>query len=300
MYVDLNPSNLVAWDYMARGRAFLADADVERGRIASGLAQWTQAVAIKDDPRLPASLLPQLGEVLAQTALLQADVGQDRSAEATMQLRRQSTAESLRDVPAADPVHVLWPGFDEGVQAELDLLQGRKQTAHDRATAALQRARALPADGTRSIMRQAQIRVLLRTATRAALRLGDYAAAEAYARERSTLPPLQRRPEDPQDAVSANRVMLAHALVGQARRAEAQALLEPDLARYRAERQAGASGLTYVGDYVYALYVDALASDPPRRAQRLDEARSLLATLSPEARQLRNVRALQAWLDAAA
>jgi hypothetical protein len=144
-------------------------------------------------------------------------------------------------------------------------------------------------------------RQALRVGARAALRLGKFAEAEAFAKEYSTLPSNSRRPEDPQDIVAANHALMAHAIAAQGRAAEARQLLEPDLARYATERKQGAWGLTYQLDYAYALYVDALthAGDDNLRRARLDEALLMLGSLSAEAQQLRHVRELAAWIAAA-
>lgn len=299
LYVRLNPSNVGAWEYLIRGQAYLADADVERGRIATGLAKWARALAYKDDPRASDSLVPLLGEPAAQLALLQAEAGHDEAAATTARLRRQGTAEALEGVPADDPVQVLWPAADESIAARVELSQGRAEAAYARARAALQRIRALPPDkgfqgavGRTGITRQA-----LRTTARAALRTGRYAEAEALTQEMMALPVTARRPEDPRNTLSASRVQLAHAVVLQGRRQEARELIAPDVARYAEQRKGGASGLTFSGDYAYALYVDAVASDDAaRRNQRLDEARRVLGALSAEARQLRSMRELERWL----
>jgi len=96
-------------------------------------------------------------------------------------------------------------------------------------------------------------------------------------------------------------VIMAHAIVGQGRAEEARKLIEPDLARYRVEQGEGAWGLTYQLDYAYALYVDALtrADDAKLRRARLDEASRVLGSLTAEARQLRQVRELAGWIEAA-
>jgi tetratricopeptide (TPR) repeat protein len=219
-----------------------------------------------------------------------------------LELRRQGTTESLAGIAESDVVHVLWPAADEALASVVDLMEGRSEAAYARAAGALRRIRAVPQgqgfqDGVR---RTGNLRQALRATARAALRTGRYAEAEALVEEAMALPVTQRRPEDPQDAISAYRVQLAHATTLQGRRDEARKLIERDLARYAQERAEGASGLTFVGDYAYALYVDAIASDEVKRRQgRLDAARRLLESLSAEARQLQSVRELERWIGEA-
>jgi hypothetical protein len=182
----------------------------------------------------------------------------------------------------------------------VDLVEGRADQAYRRAAAALQHVRAVPAGDDYQSMRTGTLRFALRATTRAALRTGRPAEAEAMARELMALPVTQRRPEDPQDVVSTTRTLLAHALALQGRGAEARTLIAPDVERYAAKHEAGGRGLTFTGDYAYALYVDAIASDDAAvRARRLDEAERALGALSVEARQLLTVRELERWIGAA-
>ncbi|HWJ05634.1 MAG TPA: hypothetical protein VNS57_07565 [Steroidobacteraceae bacterium] len=299
LYVRLNPSDIGAWEHLIRGQAYLADADVERGRIAAGIAKWARALAYKDDPRRPGSLAPLLGEPAAQLALLQAEAGQDEAAAVTLKLRDEGTREALAAELPDNPVQVLWPAGMETITARVELLQGRVEAAYARATAALGRIRAMPPNqgSLGTVARTTVARLVLRAAAMAALRSGRYAEAEALTREMIALPVTGRRPEDPRNTVSAGRVQLAHAVVLQGRRQEARELIAPDVARYAEQRKEGAAGLTFSGDYTYALYVDALASDDAsRRQQRLDEARRVLDALSAEARQLRSMRELERWI----
>ena len=302
LYVRLNPSNLGAWEYMLRGQAYVADADIERGRIADGLAKWERNIAFKDDPRRPSSILPLLNQPTALLAVLYANAGRPDAAAATLKLSRQATRESLVGIPANENPHVFWPAADDLVASSIAVIEGRSEAAHELAAATLRRVRAAPvADDVQwSVMRNGSLQFALRVTTRAALRTGRAAEAEALVKEMMTLPINQRRPEDPQDIVSGMRVMLAHAVAAQGRHAEARTLISPDVARYTAERKSGATGLTFTTDYAYALYVDALGiEDAGLRARRLDEAGRTLDALSGEARQLRTVLELRRWIEQA-
>jgi hypothetical protein len=300
--VRFNPSNLVVWDYLVRGQTFVADAAIEQGLISDGLAKLQAAVALKDDPRLPSSLLQQLGEPLGYLAIMQASSGHAEAAAKAFRLRRQGTAEALRDIPRDDPSHTLWPAFDDLLEAQLAIVSGRPDAAYRKAAGVLGQVRSMQAQlGFMNLQRVGVQRQSLRVGARAAVRLGKFAEAEAFAKEYATLPTNTRRPEDPQDVVAANRVMMAHAIVGQGRAAEARKLIEPDIARYRVEQGEGAWGLTYQLDFAYALYVDALTrvDDAQLRRARLDEAARVLGSLTAEARQLRHVRELAGWIEAA-
>jgi hypothetical protein len=302
LYVRLNPSNLGAWEYVIRGQAYLADADVERGRIADGLAKWEKVIAFKDDPRRPGSIVSMLGQPTALLAVLYADAGRSAEAAAMEQLGRQSTQESLVGIPAGENPHLFWPVADDMVASSIDLVEGRSEAAYRRAAEGLQRVRAAPVGKEQqvSVLRTSTLRFALATTARAALRSGRAAEAEVLMKELMALPLTHRRPEDPQDVIAALRIVLAHAVALQGRGAEARSLVAPDVARYAAQRKAGATGLTFVTDYAYALYVDALGTDDAgARRGRVAEAGRLLETLSAEAQRLRTVQELRRWLDQA-
>lgn len=300
--VRFNPSNLGVWDYLVRGNLYVADAALEQGLISDGIAKMQRTIALKDDKRLPSSLLPQLDIPLSYLATMQANAGQDEAAAQSRQLRRQGTVESLRDMPQGDPAYVIWPAYDELLDAQIAIMAGRSDAAYATATRILGQTRSLQAGtGFQAVQRAGLLRGALRTATRAALRTARYAEAESFAREYATLPVSSRRPEDPQDIAATNRVLLAHAIAEQGRTAEAHTLIEADLTRYRAEREQGAWGLTYQFEYAYALYVDALTygNDASTRTARLDEAARMLGALAGETQSLRHIRELAGWIAAA-
>jgi hypothetical protein len=81
----------------------------------------------------------------------------------------------------------------------------------------------------------------------------------------------------------------------QGRNDEAQKVLQPVIAWYRQEQQAGATGTSFRYDYAYALYVDSLiapagAAGSKQRETDLDQAARLLAGASPEAQRLESMR----------
>jgi tetratricopeptide (TPR) repeat protein len=141
----------------------------------------------------------------------------------------------------------------------------------------------------------------LRTAATAALRLGHYPQAEALARRWLALPPNSRSEDDPKQRSSAAAVVLANAVVLQGRTDEARTILQPALAYYQQEQQAGARGTTFRGDYAHALYVSALtsASDPAKREAALDTAATLIQGASPQAQGLADMRRLSGLIAGA-
>jgi hypothetical protein len=81
----------------------------------------------------------------------------------------------------------------------------------------------------------------------------------------------------------------------QGHRDEANRILQPALAYYREQQQAGAHGADYRLEFAYALYVNAIATPPDAagRTQRkadLEEASKLIAGASAEAQKLASMR----------
>ena len=100
------------------------------------------------------------------------------------------------------------------------------------------------------------------------------------------------------------RSVLADAVAMQGRDDEAQKTLQPALAYYREQQQAGAHGTTFRHDYAYALYVGAISQpdDAVGRKQRsadLDQAGKLIDGASKEAQQLADMRWVSSSIAAA-
>ena len=142
------------------------------------------------------------------------------------------------------------------------------------------------------------------TAAAAALLLGNYAQAEAFARKRLATPLDGNSDADPLEDVSANKSVIAHSLALQGRGAEALKLLEPGLAYYRREQKANAHGSSFRYDLAYALYASALAhgNDPAQRSKRdaeLAEAKTVLEGTSAEIQRLAEYRQLATMIASA-
>ncbi len=300
-YVRLNPSDLTAWDYLIRARGAVSFALWERGQIDASLRNTRAIVALQDDKRLPASLLPQLAQPYQRLALREARAGQSAAAEKTWRESMRATAEALRPLPKADPAYGLWPLFDSMLHAQLMFFAGDAAGAYEAAMSNVDQARdvQLPEDrrvyvGQRNVM----LRTSLELASWAALKTGHHEDAEASARALLKLPPNPFDTADPETEAARLRVVLAHAIARQGRTSEARALLEPDLRRYRDELKRGASDVSFRRDFAHALFVGALleTAGSARRVEGLAAAGQQLSSLPPEARNLVDVRELARWV----
>ena len=163
----------------------------------------------------------------------------------------------------------------------------------------------VPADNTTGVnMRILMLRGNLGTAARAAIQLGDYAQTEALSRRWAKVPPAPFDTDDPRELSSTIAAVLADAVAMQGRRDEANKILQPALAYYREQQQAGAHGTQFRRDFAYALYVNAIAAPTDAAGQKqrrsdLDEAGKLIAGASAEAQKLADLRYVSGLIAAA-
>ncbi len=302
-FVRFNPSNLTAWGMWVSSKEGLVDAQFDQGRVAAALATARGMVELRQDPRLPSSLLPVLAGALPDVAALEMLAGQTQAAERALELSRAATAEALAPMPKGDRSHDVWPVSDEVLSAELALMAGKTERAFVLADAAARTLRAIEVPEAERINSNVRLDIFkwaLSVAADAAIGTGRYGEAETLLREYLAAPSAAWSLRDPAVRTAAVRVTLAHALSSQGRSREALELLAPELRRYRAVRAQGARDVDFQHDFAYALYVGALLTDVPReRNALLQEAAQLLSELSQEAQDLFTIRRLKGRIAAA-
>ena len=302
-FVRFNPSDLGAWQYWVIGRELVADVRFEQGRIEEAEAALHRTVGLEQDPRKPSSLGPLLWQTWFDLAALQGRSGAPVAAAASIAEGGNAAAMAADLEGEGSPRRTLFGLTAKLSAAGLALWQGQPAAARDRAHALAATVRQVPVDANDTALtsiRANYLRLTLGTEALAALMAADFPTAEAAARERAALPANTLSGLDPQNEVSRSTVMRAHALARQGRREEASGLARAEIERYRDKQQAGAKGLTYTLDLAHALYVAALTEPAPaRRTALLDEAAGLLRGLPPPVQQFIDVRALQAWIQAA-
>jgi tetratricopeptide (TPR) repeat protein len=302
-FVRFNPSDLGAWQYWILGKERLGDAYLEQGRVSDAEAAWHRTVGLDRDPRKPSSLSPLLWPVWPKLAVLQARSGAAVEAAASLGRASKAAAANAELEAAIRGRRALWELAAGAWGARVTLLNGEATKAQDTAHAVAKKIRAVSVsadDPNLLSLRANYLRGVLASETLAALRAGDYRAAEAAARERRDLPPNISSEFDPQDEVSRSDVMRAHALAKMGRVGEARVIAVRELERYRTQRETGATGLTYSLDFSHALYVSALAEpDPTRRAGLLAEAARVLRGMPADTQRLVDVRQLLEWIATA-
>ncbi|MBS0556185.1 MAG: hypothetical protein JSR27_02095 [Proteobacteria bacterium] len=308
-WVRFDPSNMEAWWNRAVALRGTADEQFERGEVTTAIATMHALVAMEQDKRLPSNLGPQIWYHWLGLARMQAEAGDAAGAAQSMKSFARDAAAFAAQTAANDPKRELLAIVDKPiVSANLQLLEGEPKIALASATTVVAHVEPIqvPADNTVGVnLRINMLRGNLATAAHAALQLGDYAQAEALARKWSQVPPPPFNEDDPRESTSANATVLANAVSMQGRHDEANKILQPALAYYREEQQAGAHGTNFRHDFAYALYVSAIAApaDAAGRKQRgsdLGAAAKLIAGATPEAQKLASMRYVSGLIAAAA
>jgi Novel STAND NTPase 1 len=292
-YVRFNPADLQTWSWWVAGLGMVADQQYDRGEIQNYVATVQHILSLADDPRRPSSLGPIMWYRPLFLAFVQADLGDKAAAEKSLKLYARQRDEMLATLAPEDPRHDLFSSSSQTVRAGMELLEGDPQAALADANAAvaqIEKVKVKP-DSTAARARDSWLRPSLRTATRAAIRLGHSAEAESLARRLAALP---RDPTntatDPRLDTSSATAMLAHAVAMQGRVEEARRILEPALAYYREAQKDGAHDTDFRKDFAYALYVEAIASDGARRSADLAEAQKILDGATLEAQRMESYR----------
>jgi len=295
--VRFNPADLGSWARWAISIREVADLQLERGEVAHAIATLRALLALEQDRRRPASLGPVVWFQWIPLVHLQAETGDSAGAAQSLKAFARDTGEYLAMLAPDNPRRRILATAEQGIASHLQLIEGQSQPALTNSMAAvesLEQIRIPPGNDISVTARTTLLGRYLDTATRAALRLGHYPQAEALARRWLALPADPNSERDPQIDPSSARAELAHALAMQGRLDEAQKTLQPALAYYQHDQEAGAHGTDFRLDYAYALYVSALTytsgNDQPKREAALDAAAALIAGASAEARDMASMR----------
>ncbi|HET9694526.1 MAG TPA: hypothetical protein VFP48_09075, partial [Steroidobacteraceae bacterium] len=204
-FVRFNPSDLGAWQYWINGRGLVGDMLLEQGRLSEAEAAWHRTVQLDQDARKPSSLATLLWQTWPKLAALQARSGSPVEASASLAEGAKAVAALIELEPEGAPRRALLALTGDAWRARVLLWNGQSAAARDRAHGLAARIREVPApasDPNLVAIRANYLRGVLTTESLAALRLGDFRAAEAAALERRDLPPNPFSELDPQDEIS--------------------------------------------------------------------------------------------------
>ena len=305
--VRFNPSDLSTWGFWTTGLRQVADLQFEQGHLTQSIGTLRKLMALADDKRRPSSLGPVIWYQWLPLGELLAEVGDSAGAQQSLKSFARDTGELAAQLTAEDPRRDLLATPDVSAASNLQLIEGAAQNAYTGAMAEVERVERIkvPADARNAnTVRNNVLRGNLNTASGAAIRLGRYAQAEALARRWRDIPVDPTSDSDPKQKTARIDVVLAHTVAMQDRAGEARTTLEPALAYYRQQQQAGEISTTFKYDFAYALYVSALArgTNAEGRAQRnadLAEAAKVLDGASAEVQRMASFRTLAGWIASA-
>jgi hypothetical protein len=280
---------------------------IQQGQVNRAIDVLRSTVALANDPRLPSSLAPNLISAWFTLATWEAETGQRAAAERSFDAFVNSRKELDNLLPEGDSRRAVNRARASLGQARYKQVAGDQTAAYDLGNASIRELEELSfsAGDASSQARDDALQNALGVVSRAALRLGRYAEAEAAARRRMAMPPMSGSSgDDPRKDMFKRRVPLAHAIAKQGRGAEAQTVLAPALAYYDREQKAGAIGTDFRLAYAEALYVNALAQGTDAaglatRERALARSAELISGASAEVQRLVATRELSGWIASA-
>ncbi len=297
-WVRFDPSSVDAWGRLAQARTQVATFQFERGEVSTSIATLRAALALAQDPRSPKPLAAVTWYIRLNLARAIAENG-EAGAEQSAQTAVRDLQSLMADRPPGSPQRRLAATNLPLALGDIKLSQGALQPALAEATearATIQPIEVPSTDAGATRWKNQNLADGLNVATRAAMRLGHYAQAEALARQwLAIIPNAAATQTDPKPRESRARFVLAQAIAMQGRNDEAQKVLQPALAWYDQQQKAGATGTTFRHDYAYALYVSAIsqpgtANGRKLRDAALTEAAQQIAGASAEAQRLTSMR----------
>ena len=305
--VRFNPADLGAWWRWTLGLQLQATSQFQRGEVAKSIATFHTMLALKQDPRLPGSLGPVVWYQWIALANRQAQTGDATAAALSLKGYEHDKAEYVAAFDASDPRRTLLAQGSGFVNASLQLAAGNPEAALADAIAAIDAVavvRYADSDINSKYLQRTLLDAGLRVAATAAIQLGHPQQAEALARRWLAVSPDPTGTGDPQNRQSAAQAVIAHALVLEGRLDEARSTLQPALAWYRQQQQAGAQETDFRHDFAYALYVDAIAqaADPAGASQHsadLTQAQAQIDGATDEAKRLIDMRRVSALIATA-
>jgi hypothetical protein len=256
--------------------------------------------------RRPSSIGPVVWYQWLPLAHVQAEFGDTAGAAQSLKGFVRDAGEYVSQFAVDDPRRQLLVHAEQGTTASVELIDSAPQAALTDAMAVVDRVEQVKiaaGDLSSVFLRVNMMDADLGTATQAAIRLGRYPQAEALGRRWLAVPADPSSEKGSQVDPSSARTAIANAIAMQGRLDEANRFLQPALAYYQHEQEAGAHGTVFRHDYAYALYVSALTftsdADQAKREAALNEADTQIAGAPAEARDMADMREVASLIAAA-
>ncbi|MEO8564933.1 MAG: hypothetical protein ABI541_01005, partial [Betaproteobacteria bacterium] len=295
--VVLDPSNQIAWNNLVSARLGAGFWSLGLGDVAGAQEQWREGLAVERQVKESAMIGATLSLAAGYLAMIEADSGNGRAAEATIAANRRLTEMAVRGLPPNSFGRAYLPeflgyygypttGFGYGAYGPAFAARDY-ETLRKEARASVRRLeQILNITPEQDLRRNRSLEVAYRTAAEASYRLGDYAAADAEIEKalaiRRTIPTRTLSEERDADV----QLMLAALIAARLQRyAEAQQIMEPVLKLHRGlyERKDN-DDLSQRVEFARALYVSALAA-PGKKTAQLTQAAAIIDGLPPPMRR---------------
>jgi len=302
-YIRFNPSDTTGWDSAISADLGMVALLARLGRGSEALQSARAAVLIEGDHN-SGSILQPPALLWAQIATLESQRGNRGSADQALQNGRRSIEAYISVSRTSKANREYWMERFDQFERLVRLASGEDDTVYTLATQALPRLEQLRKNSNNSRIANSLLFIqneALAQAARAALNRGRYADAEIAARALVASPPSLN---DYPDQAAWGPVLLAQAMLGQDRKAEARQILESALANYSNLQAQGAAYVGFCQHYARALYVQSLVESGDtdgigRSRAALDQAVALLHGLTDEAQHLHDSKELLSWIAAA-
>ena len=295
--VALDPSNQIAWNNLVSGRLGAGFWALNLGDIDGAQEQWRAGLATERQVKESAMIGTVLSLAAGYLAMIEADSGNARAAEATIVANRRLIELAIRGLPPNSFGRAYLPeflgyygypttGFGYGAYGPVFAARDY-ETLRKEARASVRRLEQIKnANPQQELRKNRSLEVAYRTAAEGSYRLGDYAEADAEIKKalaiRRTIPTRTLSEERDADI----QLMLAALIVARLQRyAEAQQIIEPVLKLHRGlyERKDN-DDLSQRVEFARALYVSAVAA-PGQRTAQLTQASTLIDGLPPQMRR---------------
>jgi tetratricopeptide (TPR) repeat protein len=295
--VALDPSNQIAWNNLVSGRLGAGFWALNLGDIDGAQEQWRAALAVERQVKESAMIGTTLSLAAGYLAMIEADSGNARAADATIAANRRYTELAIRGLAPDSFGRAYLPeflgyygypttGFGYGAYGPVFAARDY-ETLRKEARASVRRLEQIKnANPQQEVRKNRSLEVAYRTAAEGSYRLGDYAEADVEIKKalaiRRTIPTRTLSEERDADI----QLMLAALIAARLQRyAEAQQIIEPVLKLHRGlyERKDN-DDLSQRVEFARALYVSAVAATGQKTAQ-LTQAATLIDGLPPQMRR---------------
>ncbi len=279
--VALDTSNSAAWNSLFFTKTNIADALRDVGRISESLQERQEAIALADQFKLTPIIARNFARWAGVQAMAYQEMGYAAEAEAALEKRRKFAAMGK----TGDNMDLIISENTAGFETQVMQIAGKHSESRLRAQQSLARLKAGRGKLPPTVDTE---QGLLGIVYRASYAMGDYAAAEAAARQQWPFWKQNLTESSPSQFVYYDSVArAAKAAARQGKQAEAWEMIQPAMQAFLSKRLEKSEDQEQLVGKCNLLLTAALAN-PSERKTYLARASALYATLSPEIKRWRS------------